>query len=992
MKKLKTNYSEASRYFSYVNRFWLTAQPARKRIVFKLISLIIVQAFLLVNISWADSELVLGQSCDCLSPSLQMNKPEIISAYKIISKKVKQGESASDVGQFISYAQRRELDAEVQEIVRAFVEGYDLIIQQIQNKSNEEELTPEQAIEAFGKLFITEAREKRMGPITVLVTGLGASGKTTFLKTLKAFYEKFRGTVVSGFDHYILPKDERPIDPVTNETTEDVTKKFQIKRHIADAIKNIFGRTTYTPLFDFGPSRARLKFGYEDGNIIIQNGLSRTTLKKDEKGEYLLYTNPDGTEEKKGEKIELGSYIMHTRKTVRNEVLIGIGDSEYVVDENKVGLDTVDLIFEEELDAYQKKHKKVNPEVIFLKVSKQGTPVLEYNGEQSDEMRINTLRFKIEEHEEEYILFINGVRYYVSKDKWAKMRLVVGRRWYRLQEGKLRDFLQRFLPGTGILLSEGIGVTASKKVNSFADGLFVVGANSDITIYRRGKRAEEEEGREMDIRAVLEMKRKEEADFVIPWIEQASGTIKNQIRVSSQSIAESLWVRWKHGKLKELKAIWLGDLNIEADHLSSKLNTICKETIEKQLFNTEFLERERVKDDPFPANEFYPKKRGQYGMVLLKPLEKERFEKFKKFYKKVLKPRMGDLMVKSDIFDLSKSQKNVIVDLDDGQEIQRFGEVLVKKATWMSIESRLIEVLKHKGLKNEDKIKLVESYCRLFFKQQKAAWKTAGVIDKCSHFHKYNFPLTPDEHGKERIILNHFKDLTDNSQDYDSDIYKEHLRESMRSILSRCPDNDLEEKIMRSFLELLAKNVPDDEQFRNEYFEKELDKALQTPAPFGREAMGEQIKYIEDLLEDGKKFLMHTYYQGIRKHNNLRERQSLLCWISFYRHYVKGYSLEMANAALALYNRILREPGDLDRDKLKEIIAQIFDPEKKRGEYNQFLDDISLWQIEPYSLEKEELDIETTASRTAKLKELDPETETGNKLSSDISSLIEQAI
>ncbi|MCG2711103.1 MAG: hypothetical protein L6416_02080 [Candidatus Omnitrophica bacterium] len=964
----------------------------KQQIMLRIVSFIVIQAFLLVNMSWAASELVSRQSRDCLSPSLQMNRSEITGTYEIISKTVRLGELAKDDGEFVSYAQRKALDAEVQTIVHHFVQGYDLIVQQIQMESNRE-FTPEQAIGDYAKNFIEKAKKKKMGPVTGVVVGLGASGKTTFLKMLKAFYDKLRGTVVSTFDHNILPKNERPIDPVTKKTTEDVTKKFQIKRQIAGAIKNIFGRTAYTPLFDVGPSRARLKFGYEDGNIIIRNGSLRVTLKKDKTGEYLLYTTEDGEEEKKGEKIELGSYIVHTRKTAQNEVLIGIGDSEYVVAKNKVGLDTVDLIFEEELGAYQKEHKKVNPETIFLKVSEQGTPVLEYKAEQSDAMRINTLQFKIEKKEEENILFINGVRSYIPKDEWGKMCLVVGRRWYHLQEGKLRDFLQRFLPGTGILLIEGIGVTASEQVNSLVNFGFEVFADPDITMYRRGKRAKEDEKKEMDVAAVLEMKREEDAKYVIPWIEQASGTIENWIRVSSQSIAESLWVRWKQGTLDKLESWCLRALNIDINYLISKLNAICKESIEKQLFSTKFLERERVVDDPFPATEFYPKKRGQYGIVLLKPLEKESFEKFKEFYKKVLKPRMGDLMVKSAILDFSENQKSVIVDVDGNrQKIQRFGEVLVKKATWMSVESRLIEVLEQKGMKNEDKVKLIESYLRLFFKQQKAAWKIAGVVDKCPHFHKYSFPLTPDNHGKERVILNHFKDLTDESQDYDFAIYKKHLRQSMRSILSRCSDKDLEEKVERSFSELVAKNVPDNEQFRNEYFAKERDKAWQTSPPYGLEAMEEQIKYMEGLLEDGKKFLMHRYYQGIREYQNLRERQALLCWISFYHHYVSEYSLEMADAAFKLYNIVLRESGDLDWGKLKEVIARIFDPEKKQGKYNQFLDDISLWQIEPYSLEKDDLDIEAIDSRIINLNVVSEKTKTGNESSLDISGIIERSI
>ena len=953
MKKIKIRYKKENGSPRAFYQSGLVLARKQRQIMLRIVSFLIIQAFLLGNMSWAASELMFRQPSACLSPALQMNNPKIVQACKVFFADKNPEELARGTKTALSELEIKALDTETRKIVDEAIKMYNLMLQEIQSESNEE-FTPEQAIESYGKAFITKFPKKIIGPAAGIVVGLGASGKTTFMKMLKAFYEKSKGTVVSLFDHNILPKDERTIDPVTHKTSEDVTKKFQIEQHIAAAHKNIRGKTSYTPLFDFGPPRARLKFVYEQGNVIIQDGSLRATLKKDKTGEYFLYLTSNGKEGGKGTEIQLGDYTVRTSKTAQNEIVLGIGDSKYVVDENRVGLDTVDLMPQEEVDDYLKKNEELHAEAISLKISEHGKPILAYNGKQVQEMQINTLRFEIETNEEENILLINGIRYYVPKNKWENMRLVVGRKWYQLPKGGKIDFLQRFLPGTGILIFEGIGVSASQELNALIDFGYAVWADSDITIWRREKRAEEEEKRKIDVAAVLKMKRQEDAKYVIPWIEQASEIIDNWVRVSSQSIPESLWVRWKHGKLDDSANLnaWLKDLGIDARVLIKRLNTICKEGIEKQLSGKESFEREIIKDDPFPANELYLEKEGDYGMVLLIALAEESFREFKKLYTEVLKPRMGNLMVESAFFDFTELQKKVVVDIDDESlTVRSLGEVLVKKATWMSVESRLIQVFAEKGMDNEAKIKLIKEYLYLFFKHQKSMWKTAAVIDVRPHLHKYSFSLTPDNQGKERIVLNHFKDLTDNSQEYDSGIYKQYLRKSLDLILEHCFDQDLKETLKKAFAELIEKNVPDNAGFDSEYFGKERDKAHQTADPFGLEIMGAQIKDAESLLKNGKKFFIHSHYHRICKYLNLRERQAFLSWILLYGHHAREYSLEMADAALKLYNIVLRDPRALDKNKLQETIARIFDPKKEWEKYTEFSDDISLWQTEPYSPE-----------------------------------------
>jgi len=173
--------------------------------------------------------------------------------------------------------------------------------------------------------------------LTFGITGSAASGKTTVAQGFKnALAEKFNNVQMILFDDRLLQASDRKIDTKTGKTTEDVFKKFEVKKFIASIKAFIKGQNLLKPVYS-QTAKGRLKIILdEEGRLTILFGPKRKIIIVDTpEGVMLAVQDENGDILEKAQKVssfEIPFAIEEIKKNgAKGELVLKILNTRYSI-------------------------------------------------------------------------------------------------------------------------------------------------------------------------------------------------------------------------------------------------------------------------------------------------------------------------------------------------------------------------------------------------------------------------------------------------------------------------------------------------------------------------------------------------------------------------------------------------------------------------------------------------------------------------------------
>ncbi|MFH1664719.1 MAG: hypothetical protein ABIA77_01070 [Candidatus Omnitrophota bacterium] len=767
-----------------------------------------------------------------------------------------------------------------------------------------------------GRFFISQ--------IKLLLAGLGGSGKSTIVRELARFIEEAGEKKKNKeYDDHILPGERRPIDPATGKTTEVFIEKFEHTNFIKSTKKLFEGEVIFEPVFD-SKTRARLEIERrEDGKIVVHNGDLKAVFdgQGGEARAPVLITEDGEGKEKTGSSVELGKKTFHAREAGGKPVL-GLYDTEYMVEEDKIGLDVVSFHAKKDLRGLPEEDFMrpggSDPEMIYFARNAAGDPVLEFKKEKVSGVRVRTLDIKVQKNNDRYDLYINNDFYEIEEKKWDNGVLLIKTKWFGLEKGRRRDFLQKISPDSSIFLIEGNGATADKELNKDAVTV-AIDADPDVRLVRMLKRFETETGRKIDRDEFIEKRlillRTEEVPFLIPWLKNC------EFRICNHSLPESIFVSYKKRLLGECEEA-LAKIGLTPREIEEGLQNISfkkiSSIIEKKGFVGDSFELE--KDSPSDVRyfyELYTKKRGQYGLVVAVPTDEKVFsDKIVPMFN-LMKERLGDLMVRSAVYDLSKSAKDVIIGSLPHKCLRKLGKVMIKNSVEASVEHIVRDLLASGDPRDMAMIKeILRKFAALQMEMSRR-----GIVDIDPSLKKYAFDLIIDNKtGEKKMILNSVSGFSNDPADYAAENYS----------LSKVTGLDFPAEITDYYDELL-RALPDKETFKGEYFESDLEEASAVANPFDIDVVAEQIAYLSRIFDQRDVYISHREYVKERDKYGLDRTDSFFAWLKICQLTLKERDEDTAGFLGRFFNEML-DRRDLVENGEWAGFFKGFEAEKKKDE------------------------------------------------------------
>ncbi|MGB4520856.1 MAG: hypothetical protein WBI28_02850, partial [Candidatus Omnitrophota bacterium] len=765
-------------------------------------------------------------------------------------------------------------------------------------------------------------------PVLVTVVGLGMSGKTTAVKGIKKLLEEVIEDILEEiigvrvklkiarieFDDCILPKERRPLS-IEGNPTEDVEQKFEIERVFKKYMRRVFMRHLpgEKPIYD-SVTQGRIRFENRNGRLVIHSG---KTIDKDGgvwRNEIRLVEEADwafgpafeyywvGTTDKKEAKevlkdsdlsIKVGKRAFSVRRGLKGSqgediVAISVEDTTYIVervtrsdgkgDDLRLILNIPTVLPGEQLSQVPNGLEGI--EVVRFGKGKQN--LLEYNGKKANKLTIGALGIEAKQGEDVITLYANGLPYIFPKKNWDKAVLLIEKQEFLLHPGQQIDVMQIVLPYSGIGIVEGIAANSVEELEKK-----VISIEVDVSFpirLRRGLKRAEEEAREginrgdfVKKRVILQ--RTEERVIREKWMKNI------MFRFTNLGIGEAILVAYENGlfgtkgfKKESGSKLW-EKLRIDANALTTSLNQIARRKIAEiatKPFPDNNLTRLNTPHPPLSYEYYSGGEREYFGIVVAMSRDMEYFdEAFVPFYEQTIKPRLGGVVFRSMVMDISEYfDVHVPLEHSKGGRMTPLRGVLIKNTPKSSVQQGLINF--KNGVDTADSLAQAKRAVEQFLQRHlEAGYK--GIVDSRPHFRKAAFALELERSG-ERVMLYSLSGLSREASQYDPEKFA----------WERVTDKGFEWPELKEHYDKLVAQLPDKRTFQKKYFDTaKASEYVRVEDPFAIDIIDELIKEIERLEKRGRKYMLHDYFRQINKNEKLREDESCILWLRLYEFWLQ---------------------------------------------------------------------------------------------------------
>lgn len=795
--------------------------------------------------------------------------------------------------------------------------------------------------------------------VSINISGPGGSGKSTAaLKNLKE-----GNYFILEFDHYILEKSDRPIDPDTGNTSEKLPDKFEVEEFNRSMHAFADGRIIFKPIFD-STTRGRLKVMLDNqGNLVIYNGKKELGLvlsaEKDGKPELREAEDSEGFSS-----VKCGKYtfsvdkvkISDNRGKSKTMPLLSLENTDYIIDKQRIGVDVFSLCSRESASkseiALAHDQKNAEPgqdkgyeETVYFSFDKDGQPVFEYQGQSVSSAMLRTLKLDVKDNEDpNYIdCLVNDNRFKISRKKWSQIALKTDIAWFDLSENKQKDLKQRVVPDSDPIIIEGVGATSDKRLNELSI-VWIIDADIDVRFNRMLKRSQRESRGITEnefVKKRVDLIRVEEWPYVWKWIKTDEHS-PFQFRTMSHSLAEAVFLNFRDGRLYEQKyQPVMEKLELKAEEIKDILSSMAvKRMISRIEVDHPFTSDSSAsvgRGNPAAAYfiEHYVRGRSEYGFVVAEPRDEIHFkEDFLPVFNELQK-RLGGMVIESFVVDLTKKHISNII-LDSGYAgARKLQHVLVKSSVLESLDSRVRFLLKEwdQSKENSSERKKIKEHLRMLFikfRNIQMELGRRGVVDSNPDLKKYAFKLLVDEKYGERVLLNL-------PVECDVDTMVNYRLENYA--LSNISDLPFPAELEHLYETEVLDKMPSSEDFRKEYFGQARDHWKTVADPFDIGVIVDQIKKIRNEIRPVLRDMAYLHHMealgrlnATYGENIFSEEEALFIWLRMYSVFLKEIPSGITLVAEKLYDVLNELKGSEEFERFKLIVR-----ETRLSDFKKFL-------------------------------------------------------
>ncbi|MFZ2604137.1 MAG: hypothetical protein WAX79_09110, partial [Candidatus Omnitrophota bacterium] len=531
--------------------------------------------------------------------------------------------------------------------------------------------------------------------------------------------------------------------------------------------------------------------------------------------------------------------------------------------------------------------------------------LLEYNGKKANKLTIGALGIEAKQGEDVITLYANGLPYIFPKKNWDKAVLLIEKQEFLLHPGQQIDVMQIVLPYSGIGIVEGIAANSVEELEKK-----VISIEVDVSFpirLRRGLKRAEEEAREginrgdfVKKRVILQ--RTEERVIREKWMKNI------MFRFTNLGIGEAILVAYENGlfgtkgfKKESGSKLW-EKLRIDANALTTSLNQIARRKIAEiatKPFPDNNLTRLNTPHPPLSYEYYSGGEREYFGIVVAMSRDMEYFdEAFVPFYEQTIKPRLGGVVFRSMVMDISEYfDVHVPLEHSKGGRMTPLRGVLIKNTPKSSVQQGLINF--KNGVDTADSLAQAKRAVEQFLQRHlEAGYK--GIVDSRPHFRKAAFALELERSG-ERVMLYSLSGLSREASQYDPEKFA----------WERVTDKGFEWPELKEHYDKLVAQLPDKRTFQKKYFDTaKASEYVRVEDPFAIDIIDELIKEIERLEKRGRKYMLHDYFRQINKNEKLREDESCILWLRLYEFWLQEVENKgWAEVAGQLSEAIAKQPG-----------------------------------------------------------------------------------
>ncbi|MCK5450720.1 MAG: hypothetical protein KAI70_03010 [Candidatus Omnitrophica bacterium] len=775
--------------------------------------------------------------------------------------------------------------------------------------------------EKLKKIFKTN--RKKGIPTLFGITGSPAGGKTSIVKriadSLRIHFDCAIKTIY--FDDWLLQASDREISSDPNKKGEDVRKKFEVRKFIRSMKLFARGHDLIKPIYDTD-AHGRIKIGInEAGEIEIFNG-------KDFKARVVKVS--ETVEDGNGEMIEKVFFRLEASNVSKNEILetgtkIKLGETDVRLNKHTEEGTIIQINGNRyRIGAYVDKKRTI--EVI----DEEGQAVNSLIDPDTDEILASS----------KSVLTNDGghinERGEVSGKPWDAKELIKS-------EGDMICMVEGILS-----LYDYPDISKEDQLHNYYSAKIFVDANYDGRLVRgiirtiqrfllsknkkMVEKLDEEERKELD--SDLEKyehafwKRQRSEEYLISLAKDYPGIIE----VSNQTIEESIFENFKYERLLDPKSLSiLKKIGIKVHSLNRNLKNMAQEYIKEYLLrlpeslNSSFgkLALAHITEQggqlPLQGESFDVFFVG--GGLALKVYNQTDTENEENiaFYNDTLKVRGGGIIVPSIMLDLAGTGIKERI----GGEMRPLGQVLVQNRG-ESFGERLYKLVEDGEIREAEK--LIDD----FFKLQQSLWKV-GIIDT-----EPNLIIIDRTEGGERRIRGEYGIILDNGQEKVMAFISGRLTSNPEMYDPAVYNKEVEnipEGLKKYFLSKMKDMIPDREEFKKEFFRKEMDKAKHLSDISHGAINKRQIDHIQEKMVECRTMrLKHVFDQA----ENKRIAPGII-WVRAYLRAIvesaRPVSKYLHNAVQDLYGMFLADPLLCERqtsDVLKKTLR-----DRYRGLFKQ---------------------------------------------------------
>jgi len=533
-------------------------------------------------------------------------------------------------------------------------------------------------------------------------------------------------------------------------------------------------------------------------------------------------------------------------------------------------------------------------------------PCIVYAGESAAEAKMNEIPVSVFRNDEGHtVIRIHNTDHVIitgQADETVMIRVDSHER--QLSKDEPIEAWERIDPEGKIIIIEGILALSNKKLTQQSLSVFI-DAEFWPRLLRMLVRFKGESGRGESKSEFIEkrmtLRLTEEIPYILPTREHA------QLLASTQTRSESILAFFLAGIFEKTETFpqeineVFKDLGIEPSVLSEELQKISLEGIRRLLrkggvidytagtsFWVFFLEGELVLKSP--RREF-----------------QSRFKDFILFHDKVLKQRLGGLMVPSSVCDVTDLG---ITQMVDGEQLH-LGNVIIQSRV-EPLKERVSRLLSQnqaihkriKGFSAKSDVKeiqgLFSAYNRTheeikdlierYFMLQQELW-SRGIVDTDPRFmEKYGLMVI---HGQEQLVVIGVDGLVDDPSQYDPLIFR---RQGIRP-------TDLPRDFLSYYDSLVEDMVPSRDVFHTEYFETHLQEARPVPDLSDVEISEMQMRYIVELVKKAKISMLRTLFNTL----SVRDDQLGRYWVKLYLDTVHPHGTLQYKVVEGVYEQIIND-------------------------------------------------------------------------------------